>query len=453
MAWKQALRKILAADQISENPTILEHHSKDESYHLPVNPDIVVFPKSNIEISEIMKVAYKNKIPVVPFGAGSSLEGHSIPVNGGISMDFQLMNNIIEIRQNDLLVKVQPGVTRKQLNKALKKYGLFFPIDPGADATIGGMTSTNASGTTTVKYGAMKDVVRGLEVVLANGDIANIGGLAAKSSSGYNLTPLFVGSEGTLGVFSEIILKVFGIPEATLACRAAFPSVENAINAANAMVTSGIPIARVELVDSKCMKQVNFHNKTMYAEQPTLFMEFQGNEAGIKADVAFAQELAEVEGCTRFEYETDSKKKAQLWEARHKLVYAFKHSFPEKSNMSTDVCVPFSKLPDAITHAGILLESYGLVGGVVGHVGDGNFHALMMINPNDQVELEKAHTVNQKIVEFAIDCGGTSTGEHGIGLGKIDYLYKEHASSIHLMKMIKDQFDPLGILNPGKMFK
>ncbi len=453
MPWKQALRKILPTDQISENPTILEHHSKDESYHLPVNPDIVVFPKSKIEISEIMKIAYKYKIPVVPFGAGSSLEGHSIPVYGGISMDFQLMNNIIEIRQNDLLVKVQPGVTRKQLNKALKKYGLFFPVDPGADATIGGMTSTNASGTTTVKYGAMKDVVRGLEVVLANGEIANIGGLAAKSSSGYNLTPLFIGSEGTLGIFSEITLKVFGIPEATLACRAAFPSIENAINAANAMVTSGIPIARVELVDSKCMKQVNFHNKTMYAEQPTLFMEFQGNETGIKADVAFAQELAEVEGCTQFEYETDSKKKAQLWEARHTLVYAFKHSFPEKSNMSTDVCVPFSKLPDAITHASFLLESYGLFGGVVGHVGDGNFHALMMVNPNDHDELEKAHTVNQKIVEFAIDCGGTATGEHGIGLGKIDYLYKEHASSIHLMKMIKDQFDPLGILNPGKMFK
>lgn len=453
LEWKQALKEFLPNEQISENQTILEHHSKDESYHQPVMPDIVVFPKNKQEISEIMKIAYKYKVPVVPFGAGSSLEGHPIPVSGGISIDFQFMNNIIEVRENDLLIKVQPGVTRKQLNKALKKYGLFFPVDPGADATIGGMTSTNASGTTTVKYGAMKDVVRGLEVVLANGEIANIGGLAAKSSSGYNLTPLFVGSEGTLGVFSEITLKVFGIPETTLACIAVFPTVEKAIKAANAMVTSGIPIARVELVDARSMKQANIHNQTKYPEQPTLFMEFHGNEEGIKADVAFAQELAGQEGCTQFVYETDSKKKAQLWEARHTLAYAFKHGYAEKKNMSTDVCVPLSKLPDAISHASSLLETYGLVGGIVGHVGDGNFHALIMINPNDPVESDKAHTVNHKIVEFAIDCGGTATGEHGIGLGKIDYLYKEHASSIHLMKMIKDQFDPLGILNPGKMFK
>jgi D-lactate dehydrogenase (cytochrome) len=453
LEWKQALRNLLPTEQISDNPSILEHHSKDESYHLPVKPDIVVFPKSKLEISEIMKIANKYRIPVVPFGAGSSLEGHPIPVSGGISMDFQLMNTIIEVRQNDLLVKVQPGVTRKQLNQALKKYGLFFPVDPGADATIGGMTSTNASGTTTVKYGAMKDVVRGLEVVLANGEMASIGGLAAKSSSGYNLTPLFVGSEGTLGVFTEITLKVFGIPEATLSCRAVFPSVGHAIKAANAMVTSGIPIARVELVDARSMKQANIHNQTKYQEQPTLFMEFHGNEEGIKADVKFAQELAEFEGCTQFEYETDSKKKAQLWEARHTLAYAFKHGYPNKKNMSTDVCVPFSKLPDAISHASSLLESYGLVGGIVGHVGDGNFHALIMINPNDPIESNNAHTVNQKIVEFAIECGGTATGEHGIGLGKIEYLYKEHASSIHLMKMIKDQFDPLGLLNPGKMFK
>jgi D-lactate dehydrogenase (cytochrome) len=368
-------------------------------------------------------------------------------------MDFQFMNHIIEIRPNDLLVKVEPGVTRKQLNKALKKYGLFFPVDPGADATIGGMTSTNASGTTTVKYGAMKDVVRGLEVVMANGEIVNLGGLAAKSSSGYNLTPLFVGSEGTLGVFTEITLKVFGIPEATLACRAVFPSVSNAIKAANTMVSAGIPIARVELLDDRSIKQVNIYNQTAYHEQPTLFMEFHGNEAGIKADVALAQDLADSEGCIQFEYETDSKKKAQLWEARHNLTYAFYHAFPGRKNMSTDVCMPFSKLPDAISYASSLLESFELPGSVLGHVGDGNFHTLLMINPNDPVELEKAHTVNRKIVEYAIECGGTATGEHGIGLGKIDYLYKEHASSIHLMKMIKDTYDPLGILNPGKMFK
>ncbi|OLS40444.1 FAD-binding oxidoreductase [Bacillus sp. MRMR6] len=453
MGWKQALRHILPADQVSDNPTILEHHSKDESYHRPVNPDIVVFPKNKLEISEIMKLAHQYQIPVTPFGAGSSLEGHPIPVSGGISMDFQFMNNIIEIRETDLLVKVQPGITRKQLNVALKKYGLFFPVDPGADATIGGMTSTNASGTTTVKYGAMKDVVRGLEVVLANGEIVNTGGLAAKSSSGYNLTPLFVGSEGTLGVFTEITLKVFGIPEATMACKAVFSSVERAVNAANMMVTSGIPIARVELVDEQSMKQVNIHNKTKYPEQPTLFIEFHGNELGIKADAAFAKEIAESEGCTFFEYETDSIKKAQLWEARHSLAYAFKQGYPGKRNMSTDVCVPLSKLPEAIAHASSLLKSYEIVGGIVGHVGDGNFHALIMVDPDDHIEFEKVQSVNQEIVEYAINCGGTATGEHGIGLGKIDSLYKEHSTSIHLMKMIKEQFDPKGILNPGKMFK
>jgi D-lactate dehydrogenase (cytochrome) len=453
MEWKQALRNILPAQQISENPTILEHHSKDESYHRPVNPDLVVFPKNKNEIADVMRVASQYQIPVVPFGAGTSLEGHPIPVSGGISMDFQFMNNIIEIRPNDLLVKVEPGVTRKQLNKALKKYGLFFPIDPGADATIGGMTSTNASGTTTVKYGAMKDVVRGLEVVMSSGEIVNLGGLAAKSSSGYNITQLFVGSEGTLGIFTEITLKLFGIPEATIACRAVFPSIRNAIKAANTMVSAGIPIARVELLDDRSIKQVNIYNQTAYPDQPTLFMEFHGNEAGIKADVALAQDLADMEGCIQFEFETDSKKKAQLWEARHNLTYAFYHSYPGRKNMSTDVCMPLSMLPDAISYASSLLESFEIPGGLLGHVGDGNFHTLMMINPNDPVEMEKANTLNRKVVEYAIECGGTATGEHGIGLGKIDYLYKEHVSSIHLMKMIKDAYDPLGILNPGKMFK
>jgi D-lactate dehydrogenase (cytochrome) len=453
MTWIQELKVLLTSEQISDNDTILEHHSKDESYHTPVKPDIVVFPKSSKEISEIIKIADKYQIPVVPFGAGSSLEGHPIPLSGGISMDFQLMNNILEIRQNDLLVKVQPGVTRIQLNKALKKYGLFFPVDPGADATIGGMTSTNASGTTTVKYGAMKDVVRGLEIVLADGEIANVGGLAAKSSSGYNLTPLFVGSEGTLGVFSEITLRVFGIPEAILACRVVFETVHQAVKAANAMVSSGIPIARVELVDTKSIKQVNLHNDTDYQEMPTLFLEFHGNKEGIKADVAFAKDLADIEGCIHFEYETDSKKRAKLWEVRHSLAYAYSHGYPTKKNMSTDVCVPLSKLPDAIEFASSLLDQLDLVGGVVGHVGDGNFHALIMLNPNDLVEVEKAQTVNKRIVEYAINCGGTATGEHGIGIGKIEYLYQEHATSIHLMKAIKNQFDPKGIMNPGKMFK
>jgi D-lactate dehydrogenase (cytochrome) len=453
MSWIYELKTLLPSIEISENHTILEHHSKDESYHQPVNPDVVVFPKNTAEISKILKFAHDYQVPVVPFGAGSSLEGQPIPLSAGISIDFQYMNTIVEVRPNDLLVKVQPGVTRLQLNKALKNYGLFFPVDPGADATIGGMTSTNASGTTTVKYGAMKDVVRGLEVVMANGEIVRVGGLAAKSSSGYNLTPLFVGSEGTLGVFSEITLRVYGIPEAILACRAVFQSVKEATHAANSMVSSGIPVARIELVDSRSIKQVNAHNGTKYEESPTLFLEFHGNKAGIQEDASFAQELAKSEGCTNFEHETDSKKRAQLWEARHTLAYAFVHGFPQKKNMSTDVCVPLSKLPDAILYASSLLDTYNIDGGVLGHVGDGNFHALIMLDLNDTKEVERAQMVNRKIVEYAIECGGTATGEHGIGIGKIDYLYKEHHSSIQLMKAIKTQFDPQGLLNPGKMFK
>ncbi|MGG1659027.1 FAD-binding oxidoreductase [Brevibacillus sp. NRS-1366] len=441
-----------ADDRATVNETALQQHSKDESHHAPVLPDVVVYPASTDEVVSIMKYANERSIPVVPFGVGSSLEGHCIPLKGGISLDFSQMNQIIEIRPQDFLVRVQPGVTRNQLNQALKKFGLFFPVDPGADATIGGMTATNASGTTSVRYGIMRSQVRDLEVVMADGRIIHAGGLSAKSSSGYHLTGLFVGSEGTLGAFTEITLRVYGIPETIIAGRATFPTVKAAVDGAVSLLSAGLAIARVELVDSASIKQVNVHSDTDYSEQPTLFFEFHGNEAALAHDVSFAHELLEEHQCEGFLVETDSKKRAKLWEARHHLAYAFKHGYPGKEMMLTDVCLPLSELSDAVVYARTVIDESGLTGGVLGHVGDGNFHTTLMFNKQDPKEVQIAEEVNERIVEYALKKGGTCTGEHGIGIGKKKYLQKEHPDTLPLMKLIKQQFDPNGILNPGKLF-
>ncbi|GIO07641.1 2-hydroxy-acid oxidase [Brevibacillus reuszeri] len=446
------LRGLTAEDRATVNETTLQQHSKDESHHTPVLPDIVVYPSSTHEVVSIMKYANEHLIPVVPFGVGSSLEGHCIPLKGGISLDFSQMNQIIEIRSQDFLVRVQPGVTRNQLNQALKKHGLFFPVDPGADATIGGMTATNASGTTSVRYGIMRSQVRDLEVVLADGTVIHTGGLSAKSSSGYHLTGLFVGSEGTLGSFTEITLRVYGIPETIIAGRAVFPTVKAAVDGAVSLLSAGLAIARVELVDSASIKQVNLHSETDYPEQPTLFFEFHGNEAALAQDVAFAQEMLEENDCASFLVETDSKKRTKLWEARHNLAYAFKHGFPGKEMMLTDVCLPLSELSDAVVYARETIDNSGLAGGVLGHVGDGNFHTTLMYNKQSSHEVRLAEEVNGKIVEYALQKGGTCTGEHGIGIGKKKYLQMEHPDTLPFMKAIKQQFDPNGILNPGKLF-
>ncbi|UFJ39427.1 FAD-binding protein [Brevibacillus humidisoli] len=447
------IRRLTADERATETESILLQHSKDESHHNPVLPDIVVFPVSTKEVSAILQYATEHHIPVVPFGAGSSLEGHCVPLKGGISIDFQYMNEILEIRPEDFLVRVQPGVTRTQLNQALKKYGLFFPVDPGAAATLGGMAATNASGTTSVRYGIMRDQVRDLEVVLADGSVIHTGGLAAKSSSGYHLTSLFVGSEGTLGVFTEITLRVYGIPEAIVAGRAAFPTVQAAVDGAISLLSAGISVARVELVDSHSIRQVNKHSETNYPEQPTLFLEFHGSEMSIKHDVTFARELLEANGCEEFLVESDSQQRAKLWEARHNLAYAYKHGNPGKEMMLTDVCLPLSQLSEAIVYAREIIEATGLVGGVLGHVGDGNFHSVLMFDTQNPDEVAKVKEVNEKIVEYALAKGGTCTGEHGIGIGKIKYLKREHADTLPLMKMIKHQLDPHLILNPGKILE
>jgi D-lactate dehydrogenase (cytochrome) len=446
------LIKITSADRVTTNPTILQHHGQDESYHTPSLPDVVVFPKNTTEVANIIRFANENEIPVVAFGRGTSLEGHVIPYQGGISLDTSLMNKVLEIRPKDFLVKVQPGVTRTQLNKELKRHGLFFSVDPGADATIGGMAATNASGTTSVRYGVMRDQVRDLEVVLANGDVIHTGGLAAKSSSGYHLTGLFVGSEGTLGIFTEITIQVYGIPEAIVAARATFPTTNDAVEAVTGIISAGIPIARVELVDAQSIKQVNKHSGTSYTEKPTLFLEFHGNMAGLNQDVEFTKEIVKETNCQEFQFEKDSKARKQLWDARHNLAYAFIHSYPGKKLMSTDVSVPIDELAGAIDDARKAIDSSRMDGAILGHVGDGNFHVLFMIDLKNQSEIQLANELNAHIVEYAIKRGGTCTGEHGVGVGKAKYQRIEHGKALDTMKTIKLALDPKGILNPGKIF-
>lgn len=446
------LMNIIGNDLVTVNETILELHGRDESYHEPKLPDAVVFPRNKEDVSKVLKFANERKIPVVPFGLGTSLEGHVIPVNGGISLDLSQMNAILEVKESDFLVKVQPGVTRSVLNKELKKYGLFFSVDPGADATLGGMAATNASGTTSVRYGIMRDQVRDLEVVLANGDIIHTGSLAAKSSSGIHLNGMFVGSEGTLGVITELTLKVYGIPEAITAARAVFPSVKNAVDAVVGILAGGIPVARIEFVDAESVKKVNEYMDTQYEDSTTLFMEFHGNEAGLAQDIEFASEIVKDHGCTSFQFEADSKARNQLWEARHNLLYAYKHTAGKKSIMLTDVSVPVSELTGAILHTRELIDASCIEGSIVGHVGDGNYHVLLLMDMQNPDEVKDGERINEEIVHYALKRGGTCTGEHGVGLGKAKYQRLEHGAAYEVMKNIKKTLDPNGILNPGKIF-
>lgn len=444
------LNEFLLKEQVSTNATILEQHSQDESYHTHKLPEVVLFPYSTKDVSNILKFANDHLISVAPFGLGTSLEGHIIPYEQELSIDFSYMNKVLDISVNDFLVTVQPGVTRSTLNKALKKHGLFFPVDPGADATLGGMVATNASGTTSVKYGVMRDQVRDLEVVLADGRIIHTGNRAAKSSSGYNLNGLFTGSEGTLGAFTELTLKVHGIPEHIVAGRATFATIKDAIEAVVSILQAGIPIARVELVDEDSIKQVNSHSKQDFPVKPTLFLEFHGNEAGLNADVDFMKLIVEDHQCESIEFEKDNKKRNMLWEARHNLAYAYTHGHPGKKMMVTDVVVPISKLAEAVIFARSELDKTFIDGGILGHVGDGNFHVLLMFDPNNEAEVKSAHAFNEKLVMYAINNGGTCTGEHGVGIGKQKYQRIEHGEAYDVMLSIKQVLDPNNILNADK---
>jgi D-lactate dehydrogenase (cytochrome) len=447
------LRNIVSdEDRVSVDGEVLERHGRVFSYHAPHAPDVVVFPKSRNEVAEILRFANVRCVPVVPYGEGSSLEGNTIPLHGGMSVDLALMNEILEVRPEDFVVRVEPGVTHGKLNERLEEHGLFFPVDPGWDASLGGMAATNASGTNAIRYGVMRDQVLGAEVVLADGTVMQTGGMAMKSSAGYDLTSLFVGSEGTLGVFTELVLRLYPVPQSAVAARAVFPGIEAAGRAAVAMVRSGMQIGRVELVDARTVEGFNAYKGTEYAVSPTLFLEFSGSEAAVEHDVATAREISESEGCEAFESEEDEEGREKLWEVRHEAAFAIEHLNPDKKLMSTDVCVPISCLPGALREARKAIEAYGLDGAILGHVGDGNYHAAFPVDHTNEAELEKAEKVNAEIVDYALKRGGTCTGEHGIGSGKTKHLKKEHGDSLPFMRKIKGLADPNGIMNPGKIF-
>ena len=447
------LAGVLPDDRIVTDARELERHGGGIfTYHAARPPDAVVCPESRDEVAEVLRFANDRGIPVVPFGEGSSLEAHTIPVRGGISLDLGRMDAIIEVRPDDFVARVQPGVTHERLNAKLKEHGLFFPVDPGWDAALGGMAGTNASGTNAVRYGVMRDQVLDLEVVLADGTVMRTGGMAMKSSAGYNLTGLFVGSEGTLGVFTELTLRLYPVPEKVLAARAIFPGIEEAGRAAVAMIRSGMRVGRVELVDARTVEAVNAYKGTDYAVAPALFLEFSGSEVGVEGDVARARAISEAEGCGGFQFEADEAARERLWEARHEAGLAITRLNPDKKPMTTDVCVPISDLPDALSHARETIAEHGFDGAILGHVGDGNYHAVFPVDVEDEEEMGRAERVSGRIVRYALQRAGTCTGEHGIGSGKIGYLEDEHGDSLPFMRGIKRLADPKGIMNPGKVF-
>jgi D-lactate dehydrogenase (cytochrome) len=440
----ELLRLVPDESRVSVVESVLDQHAGDLSYHEPHRPDVVVFAKSTAEVSAVLAHANAAGVPVVAFGAGTSLEGHVIPLHGGISLDLTRMNRIVAVRPDDLTATVQAGVTRSQLSAAAGPNGLWFPVDPGADATLGGMAATNASGTTTVRYGGMRAHVLALEVVLADGRVVRTGTRAVKTSAGYNLTELFVGSEGTLGVITELTLRLHPIPERIIVARAAFPSVEAACRAAAAIIGAGVLVTRCELLDATTIAALNAFKGTSFPESPYLFLELGG-------ELETVRELAGDEGATAFESETDPTARARMWDARHSALMASLALAPGSKAMTTDVAVPLSELAPAIEHARAALDASGLRGGIVGHAGDGNFHLAFLLDPADAESVGRAEALNTALVEDALARGGTCTGEHGIGYGKLGYLALEHPDLLDLYRGIKELFDPKGILNPGKV--
>lgn len=445
--------KTLVSGSVSTNETILDQHGRDESAIPPVRPSAVVMPHSTEEVSKVLKYCNAEKIPVVAFGAGSSLEGHVLPLFGGISLDLTEMNKIIEIKTDDLVVRVEPGVHRMALNEKLATQGLFFSVDPGADATLGGMASTGAAGTTTVRYGAMRDNVLALTAVMADGTVIRTGRETRKLSAGYDLTRLLVGSEGTLAVITELTLRVFGIPEKMAAAIVRFPTLSDGVTAATAIVRSGIAIARCEFLDAKCIKNVNSHDGLNLSEMPTLFFEFHGSPVGVAEDAQSVKEIVEEFGGSEFEWTADEGARRKLWQARHNAYWAGIAAHPGKRAVSTDAAVPLSKLSEAVQIAEQILSKHPYPFSILGHVADANFHCFIVTDPAKPEELEDVRHITHEITMKMIEMGGTCTGEHGIGSGKIAALIEETgAPAVSIMKLIKQTLDPNNILNPGKVF-
>jgi D-lactate dehydrogenase (cytochrome) len=441
-------------ERCSTAMAVREQHGRDESAFTTVPPPaVVVFAESTADVAQVVAWAQEARVPVIPFGVGSSLEGHLLAVQGGISIDVGRMNRVLSVNAEDLTVTVQPGVTRKQLNEEIKSTGLFFPIDPGADASLGGMAATRASGTNAVRYGTMRENVLGLEVVTASGEVIRTGTRAKKSSAGYDLTRLMVGSEGTLGVITEVTLKLYPLPEAVSAATCSFPSIEAAVRTTIQLIQMGVPIARVELIDQNSVRMVNAHSKLGLREEPMLLMEFHGTPASVKEQAETVQAIADEFGGQAFEWAMTPEERTRLWTARHNTYFAGLQSRPGCRVMSTDTCVPISRLADCLLDSVAEVEASGIPYFLVGHVGDGNFHFGYLIDPNSAQERATAEDLNNKLVARALSLEGTCTGEHGIGLHKMDFLVTEAgAGAVNMMRTIKHALDPKNIMNPGKVF-
>lgn len=427
-------------------------HGRDESVHAPQPPDGVVMAESTEEVAAVVRLCAEHDVPIIPYGVGSSVEGHVLATRGGISLDLSGMNQVLAIHAEDGDATVQAGVTRKQLNEALKGTGLFFPIDPGADATLGGMAATRASGTNAVRYGTMRENVMATTTVLADGRIMKTGGRARKSSAGYDLTRLLVGSEGTLGIMTELTVKLYPIPEAISAAVCTFPSIEAAVQTVIQTIQLGVPVARIELLDALSLKAINLFSKTTLAEAPTLFFEFHGSPAGVEEQAQTVQAIADDLGGANFEWATRPEDRNRLWQARHDAYFACLQLKPGCRCFPTDVCVPISRLAECIAETQADIAQVSIPIALFGHVGDGNFHLVVLVDTDNPKEMEEAAWISRRVVERAIAMEGTCTGEHGIGLGKKKYLVAEHGEvAVDVMRAVKAALDPCGLLNPGKV--
>jgi D-lactate dehydrogenase (cytochrome) len=445
--------KALLGDRITTSLAVREHHGRDIAHPVAQPPDAVAFPLTTAEVAAIVRTCHETATPVVPFGVGTSLEGHVLAPRGGICLDFSRMTQVVKVNERDLDVTVQAGVTREDLNRHLRDSGLFFPIDPGANATLGGMSATRASGTNAVRYGTMRENVLALEVVLADGSVIHTGTRARKSAAGYDLTRLFVGSEGTLGIITEVTLRIYGLPEAMSAAVCSFDELGGAVDTVIETIQLGIPVARIELLDELMIRAVNQYSRLTLRESPTLFLEFHGTEAAVQEQAATVSDIAQEHGGHDFEWALKPEERSRLWKARHDAAWAALALRPGATSLATDVCVPISRLTECILETRRDLEQSPIPAPIVGHVGDGNFHLVLLVKRDDPAEVAEGDRLNERLVRRALAMGGTCTGEHGIGIGKQGFLVEEAgAGAVALMRQIKETLDPRGILNPGKIF-
>ncbi|MEO0359554.1 MAG: FAD-linked oxidase C-terminal domain-containing protein [Pseudomonadota bacterium] len=438
-------------ERLNVSQAVRDLHGQNEAYFTPVAPDAVAFPRTTEEVSRIVKICADEGCPIIPWGVGTSLEGHALAFNGGVTLDMSEMNAVLAVNPEDMDAVVQPGVTREQLNEELRATGLFFPVDPGANATLGGMAATGASGTTAVRYGTMRENVLSMEVVLADGRIIRTGGRSRKSSAGYDLTKLMIGSEGTLGIITEITVRLQGQPEAITAAVCPFKTMEDAVNTVIQTIQMGVPMARIEILDAVSIRAVNAHNDMTMPEAPHLFIEFHGTEASAKEQAETFGEIAAEHDCLGFEWSANHEERNRLWSARHNFYYAALKLKPGCRGLSTDICVPISRLAEALLETVEEIEAAGMIAPIVGHVGDGNFHAGFLVDPDKPEELEEAKRLTHSMNQRALRLGGTVTGEHGVGVGKKRYMTEEHGDAWSVMADIKRALDPKNILNPGKV--